>query len=138
MKYKVIKEFDSLKKGNVLENNEDPEIFSFEEETENSYKYVSYSEDIIKDLVKKSYLLELETEKEEDECTYCQDLENRICSTIDEIDSLLEQYQKDNDEVSEKFANGELPYCAKVEADTVHTNLTKVLNHIKEMLTIDE
>lgn len=137
MKYKVIKEFDSLKKGNVLENNEDPEIFSFEEETENSYKYVSYSEDIIKDLVKKGYLLELETE-EEDEFTYCQDLENRICSTIDEIDSLLEQYQKDNDEVSEKFASGELPYCAKVEADTVHTNLTKVLNHIKEMLTIDE
>ena len=36
--------------------------------------------------------------------------------------------------VSEKFANGELPYCAKVEADTVHTNLTKVLNHIKELL----
>lgn len=138
MKYKVIKEFDSLKKGNILENNEDPEIFSFEEETENSYKYVSYSEDIIKDLVKKDYLLELEAEKEEDECAYWQDLENRICSTIDEIDALLEQYQKDNDEVSERFANGELPYCAKVEADTVYTNLTKVLNHIKELLTIDE
>lgn len=136
MKYKVVKEFDSLKKGDILENsNEDPEIFFFEEETDTKYKYISYGKFIIDDLVADKYLTLIE---EEDECTYCQDLEDKICSTIDEIDSLLEQYQKDNNEVSEKFANGELPYCAKVEADTVHTNLTKVLNHIKEMLTIDE
>lgn len=134
MKYKVIKEFDSLKKGNVLENVEDPEIYSFEEETENTYKYVSYSEDIIKDLEDKGYLLPLEETVDKDNCTYCQELEDKICSVIDEIDSLLKQYQKDNEDVSEKFANGELPYCAKVEADTVHTNLTKVLNHIKELL----
>lgn len=134
MKYKVIKEFDSLKKGNVLENVEDPEIYSFEEETENTYKYVSYSEDIIKDLEDKGYLLPIEENVNEDNCTYCQELEDKICSVVDEIDNLLKQYQKDNEEVSEKFANGELPYCAKVEADTVHTNLTKVLNHIKELL----
>lgn len=134
MKYKVIKEFDSLKKGNVLENVEDPEIYSFEEETENTYKYVSYSEDIIKDLENKGYLLLIEETVNEDNCNYCQELENKICSVVDEIDDLLKQYQKDNEEVSEKFANGELPYCAKVEADTVHTNLTKVLNHIKELL----
>lgn len=134
MKYKVIKEFDSLKKGNVLENVEDPEIYSFEEETENTYKYVSYSEDIIKDLEDKGYLLPLEEIVSEDNCTYCQELEDKICSVVDEIDSLLKQYQEDNEDVSEKFANGELPYCAKVEADTVHTNLTKVLNHIKELL----
>lgn len=134
MKYKVIKEFDSLKKGNVLENVEDLEIYSFEEETENTYKYVSYSEDIIKDLEDKGYLLPIEENVNEDNCTYCQELEDKICSVVDEIDNLLKQYQKDNEEVSEKFANGELPYCAKVEADTVHTNLTKVLNHIKELL----
>lgn len=134
MKYKVIKEFDSLKKGNILENVEDPEIYSFEEETENTYKYVSYSEDIIKDLENKGYLLLVEENTDEDSCTYCQELEDKICSVVDEIDNLLKQYQKDNEEVSEKFANNELPYCAKVEADTVHTNLTKVLNHIKELL----
>lgn len=134
MKYKVIKEFDSLKKGNVLENVEDPEIYFFEEETENTYKYVSYSEDIIKDLENKGYLLLIEETVNEDNCNYCQELENKICSVVDEIDDLLKQYQKDNEEVSEKFANGELPHCAKVEADTVHTNLTKVLNHIKELL----
>lgn len=134
MKYKVIKEFDSLKKGDVLENVEDPEIYSFEEETENTYKYVSYSEDIIKDLENKGYLLLVEENTDEDSCTYCQELEDKICSVVDEIDNLLKQYQKDNEEVNEKFANDELPYCAKVEADTVHTNLTKVLNHIKELL----
>lgn len=137
MTYKVVKEFDSLKKGNLLTNsNEEPDIYVFEEETENRYVYVSYSTDIIDELEEKGYLIEIPDEDEENECTCnCVDV---IQSTIAEIDSLLEQYKKDNDEVNEKFANGELPYCAKVEADTVHTNLTKVLTHIKSMLTEDE
>ena len=49
-----------------------------------------------------------------------------------------EQYEKDNQEVTDKVANNELPYCVKVEADTVHANLTKVLTHIKDMLLENE
>ena len=132
MTYKVVKEFDSLKKGDLLNNQEDPEVFVYEKETENSYHYVSYSENIIDDLLNEGYLMEVE---EEDKS--CEDVDV-ICKVVDEIDRLLEQYQKDNDVVTEKFANNEVPYCAKVEADTVHKNLTKVLNHIKSMLISNE
>ena len=135
MKYKVVKEFDSLKKGDILENSkEDPEIFSFEEETDTKYKYVSYSKSIIDDLVAGKYLTLIEVEDECDcECV-CDCLRDKICSAIDEIDSLLEQYEADNKTVHEKFADNEIPYCAVVEADTVHKNLEKVLKHIKNIL----
>ena len=135
MKYKVVKEFDSLKKGDILENSkEDPEIFSFEEETDTKYKYVSYSKSIIDDLVAGKYITLIEVEDECDCECICDCLRDKICSAIDEIDSLLEQYEADNNTVHEKFADNEIPYCAVVEADTVHKNLEKVLTHIKNIL----
>ena len=134
MKYKVVKEFDSMKKGEVLSNTEDVDIFTFEEETDSSYRFISYSSNIIEDLVKKGYLIELKEESTEN----TEDLEDTICKVVDEIDSLIEQYNRDNEEVTEKVANNELPYCVKVEADTVHTNLIKVLTHIKDMLMENE
>ena len=136
MKYKVVKEFDSLKKGDILENNtEEPEIFAFEEETDTKYKYVSYSKSIIEDLVKAGYLTLIEVLDEDSDL---EELENKICSVVDEIDRLLDAYEKDNDEVHSKFGENKLPYCAVVEADTVHKNLSKVLTHIKDMLTDNE
>lgn len=135
MKYKVVKEFDSLKKGDILENsNEDPEIFSFEEETDTKYKYISYGKFIIDDLVADKYLTLIEDEDECDCECICECLRDKICSAIDEIDNLLEQYEADNETVHKKFADNEIPYCAVVEADTVHKNLEKVLTHIKNIL----
>ena len=135
MKYKVVKEFDSLKKGDILENSkEDPEIFFFEEETDTKYKYISYGKSIIDDLVANGYLTLIEVEDECDCECICDSLRDKICSAIDEIDSLLEQYEADNKTVHEKFADNEIPYCAVVEADTVHKNLEKVLTHIKNIL----
>lgn len=136
MKYKVVKEFDSLKKGDILENStEEPEIFAFEEETDTKYKYISYGKFIIDDLVKEGYLTLIEVL---DEDSNLEELENKICSVVDEIDRLLDAYEKDNDEVHSKFEENKLPYCAVVEADTVHKNLSKVLTHIKDMLTDNE
>lgn len=134
MKYKVIKEIGALKKGDILENSaKNPQLFSMEERTDNSYKYVSISDDIADVYVEDGYLLELTDSKEsdEDECL------DRIATAVDQIDSMLKQYEEDNASVTEKFSNNEIPYCAKVEADTVHFNLTKALNKIKSIL-VDE
>lgn len=138
MKYKVVKEFDSLKKGDILENSiEDPEIFSFEEETDTKYRYISFNKEAIDHLVDDKFLTLIEVEDEDITC-YSDYLENKICNTIDEIDKLIEQYNKDNESAHSKFENNEVPYCAVVEADTVHKNLIKVLSHIKDALTLDE
>ena len=128
MKFKVVKEFNSLSKGNILENSvENPEIFVFEEETENKYKYISFNEDFICELVDEGYLIEVDDENEDD----VEDIINKAVTLIDE---LIKQYDEDNEIVTEKFINNEVPYCAKLEADTVHFNLTKVLNKIRSVL----
>lgn len=131
MKFKVVKEFNSLKKGDILTNSEEtPDIFVFEEESDNKYRYISYNDVILYELEDQGYVIVLadEEDKSDEEM-------NTICKAIDEIDNLLEQYEQDNETVTEKFANNEIPFCAKVEADTVHYNLTKVLTKIKSILT---
>ena len=129
MKFKVVKEFDSLRKGDILESsNENPDVFVFEEETEDKYRYISYSENILDALEDEGYVIELDDDDDEEDL-------NVICKAIDEIDQLLEQYNEDNETITEKFANNEIPYCAKVEADTVHFNLTKALTKIRNILT---
>ena len=83
MKYKVVKEFDSLKKGDILENStEDPEIFSFEEETDTRYKYVSYSKSIIDDLVENKYLTLIEVRDEDEGTCYSDYLEDKIVGDV--------------------------------------------------------
>lgn len=132
MKFKVVKEFDSLRKGDILENSKEiPDIFVLEEETEDKYRYISYSENILDALEDEGYVTVID---ELDDVEDPEDLDV-ICKAVDEIDQLLKQYDKDNETVTEKFVNNEIPYCAKVEADTVHYNLTKVLTKIRSILT---
>lgn len=130
MKYKVIKEFNSLKKGDILENStEDPCIFSLEEETDNGYRYISMSDNIVDTYVEHGYLLEV---KEEDQSK--DDSLDRIAAAVNQIDNMLAEYEKDNADITNRFTNNEIPYCAKLEADTVHFNLIKALNKIKNIL----
>lgn len=128
MKYKVVKEFGSLKKGDILENSEDPQFFTLEEESDNVYRYISLSDTTVEAYVKDDYLAEV-IEDDEDE-----ELLNIISEAVDQIDEMIKQYDEDNALVTDKFSKNEIPYCAKVEADTVHYNLKKALNKIKSIL----
>lgn len=60
---------------------------------------------------------------------------DKINTTVEFIDSLLKQYEDDYKEVTQKYKEGKVQPCVKVEAETVYFNLTKVLNKIKEELT---
>ena len=61
--------------------------------------------------------------------------EDKINSTVEFIDKLLDQYEKDYKEVMDKYNEGNIQPCVKVEAETVYYNLTKVLNKVREELT---
>ena len=129
MKYKVIKEFANLKKGDILANSaEDPDMFSFVEETNCSCRAISMSSDYVDMYYEDGYLLCLE----EAECSKCPC--ECIARTLTLIRELKQQYKEDNDLVTQKYSENQLPYCAKLEADTVHSNLIKVLNKIEESL----
>lgn len=136
MKYKVIKEFGCLKKGDILENSvEEPEIFTFEEENDNKYRYFSISDDLLNEYIEDEYVIEItDTEEDDDEEFYADRLESLICKTVDEIDKLLESYEKDKEEAKTKYEAKQISTHDMVEAETVYANLEKVLNHIRAIL----
>lgn len=124
MKYKVIKEFGSAKKGDILEEDETG-LVSFYVEEGNMTRSMSLDYDTADFMCEEEYLLAIEDRNAQD----------KVNDTIELIDSLLEQYDQDAKDTVEKANRGEVQPCVRVEAETVYYNLNKVLNKIKESLT---
>ena len=128
--YKVIKEFGCAQKGDLLNENEEGLFeLAVEYNCDDCYssRSVCISSDVADTLALAGYLEELETEKE---CA----ADVKLREISEHIDEMLEQYEKDHAALLEEFEEGELPMCVKVEADTVYFNMTKVLNHIKDLI----
>ena len=115
MSYKVIKEFGSAKKGDVLAEDETGLVsFNVSEDTYDTADY----------LCEEGYLLSID-----DESKY------NVDATLELIDDLLEKYESNLKETNERANKGEIQPCVKLEAETVYYNLNKVLNKIKDTLT---
>ena len=78
------------------------------------------SVDYAKDLIEEGYLEEVEPTTTAG-----------FVNVFDEIDNLINRYQKDLDNIDIQMA-GE-PQCVKVEKTTVLTNIIAVLNHLKTL-----
>jgi HSP90 family molecular chaperone len=124
MEYTFKKDFGFFKANDVLTWNEDIDAFTMDVEDGNSFRSAMIDERTVEDL-RLEGLLEANAEPEND----------KINTTVEFIDSLLKQYEDDYKEVTQKYKEGKVQPCVKVEAETVYFNLTKVLNKIKEELT---
>ncbi|QOR56892.1 hypothetical protein [uncultured phage cr56_1] len=124
MEYTFKKDFGFFKANDVLTWNEDIDAFTMDVEEGNSFRSAMIDERTVEDL-RLEGLLEANVEPEND----------KINTTVEFIDSLLKQYEDDYKEVTQKYKEGKVQPCVKVEAETVYFNLTKVLNKIKEELT---
>lgn len=124
MEYTFKKDFGFFKANDVLTWNEDIDAFTMDVEEGNSFRSAMIDERTVEDL-RLEGLLEANAEPESD----------KINTTVEFIDSLLKQYEDDYKEVTQKYKEGKVQPCVKVEAETVYFNLTKVLNKIKEELT---
>ena len=60
--------------------------------------------------------------------------ETKLKEITDFVYQQIENCKKDNTVIANKFEKGEVQPCVKVESDTVHYNLLKVLNHIKDLI----
>lgn len=127
MKYKVIEDFGSAKKGDILDDEEYRELglVSFYIEDGNHTRVMSMDYDTADFFVEEGKLEELIEDK----------AANKIESTVELIDTLLEKYESDYADVMTKYKEGKVQPCVKVEAETVYFNLTKVLNKVKDCLT---
>lgn len=126
--YKVIKEFACAKKGDVLTYNEDSDLFEFDITSNGGYRTMFVDEETADEFVEEGFL---EAFDNEPKISIEEDKLNKVSEMIDEM---LDQYELDGKTVQDKYDKGEIPTCVKVEADTVHYNITKVLNKIKEVI----
>lgn len=58
----------------------------------------------------------------------------KLKKIADTIEKLILTYDNDHKNLMEEYNNGNVQTCVKVEAETVYTNLIKVLNKIKEIV----
>lgn len=123
MNYKVIKEFGSAKKGDVLAEDETG-LVSFNISEDNYTRMMSLDCDTADYLCEEGYLLSIN-----DKSKY------NVDATLELIDDLLKKYESNLKETNEKANKGEIQPCVKLEAETVYYNLNKVLNKIKDTLT---
>lgn len=126
--YKVIKTFNDLEKGDVLNRTEDDTFFiEKESQTEFGDKYFSIelSEETAEILENDGYLLGMNDEDEED---------SKLEEIKEYVDTLIDTYTNDFNSMMEAYNEGDIQTCVKVEAETVYHNLIKVLNSIKNKI----
>lgn len=130
--YKVIKEFASAQKGDMLTYNEDTNLYEFSMITENDNKkcsrYMCMDEETAEEFVESGNLLVVEDEDKEISAI------DKLCALSDLVDTLEAQYKKDHDDIVEAYNNQEIPTCVKVEADTVYFNMNQILKKVKEII----
>lgn len=130
--YKVIKEFASAQKGDMLAYNEDTNLYEFSMTTENDNekcsRYMCMDEETAEEFVESGNLLVIEDEDKEISAI------DKLCALSDLIDTLEAQYKKDHDDIVEAYNNQEIPTCVKVEADTVYFNMNQILKKVKEII----
>jgi hypothetical protein len=130
--YKVIKEFASAQKGDMLTYNEDTNLYEFSMTTENDNekcsRYMCMDEETAEEFVESGNLLVIEDEDKEISAI------DKLCALSDLIDTLEAQYKKDHDDLVEAYNNQEIPTCVKVEADTVYFNMNQILKKVKEII----
>ncbi len=130
--YKVIKEFASAQKGDMLTYNEDTNLYEFSMTTKNDNekcsRYMCMDEETAEEFVESGNLLVIEDEDKEISAI------DKLCALSDLIDTLEAQYKKDHDDIVEAYNNQEIPTCVKVEADTVYFNMNQILKKVKEII----
>lgn len=135
MKYKVVNDFGSLVKGDVIEERNGNYVF---EERVNidgftSYRYAEFDKEAIDEEVNEGNLIELQ----EIDPFYSEN-DKRVEDTLALLDTLDKKYRDDYNKLMEEYEQGNVPSCLKVEAETVYENLGKLVNTIKKSLKGEE
>lgn len=135
MKYKVVEDFGSLIKGDILEQRGD--VYVLEERINidgyTSYRYAEFDKEALDEEVKSGRIIIIE---DIDPVYY--EHAKAWGKTMDLLEELDKQYAKDYDNLMEEYANGNIPTCMKVEAETVYENMGKLVNTIRRSLKGEE
>lgn len=137
-KYKVIRDYDALSKGDIFELTPDNTYVCHVEEENDGCTYrstITVSLLYMAKAMKEGYVIELDPE---DTTNYKRLYEKYKASwdrTHDYLNKLADGYQNDINQTLAKYANNEIDECQKIERTTVYANLCKqcelTLNKLK-------
>lgn len=129
MKYKVVEDFGSLIKGDILEQRGD--VYVLEERINidgyTSYRYAEFDKEALDEEVNSGRIIIIEDEPVDENV-------KRLNDTIDLLNELDKKYYEDYTKLMEEYEKGDVPTCLKVEAETVYENLGKLVNAIRKTL----
>lgn len=126
MQYTFTKDYGFFKAGDILTWDKDINAFTMDEENENGFRVAMLDERTVEDIYEQGFL---STDKDQHNKA-----DETIDKTVELIDTLINKYESDYKEVIDKYSEGEIQPCVKVEAETVYYNLNKVLTKIKNTL----
>lgn len=126
MQYTFTKDYSFFKAGDILTWDRDINAFIMDVENENSFRAAMLDERTVEDIYEQGFL---STDKDQHNKA-----DETIDKTVELIDTLINKYESDYKEVIDKYSEGEIQPCVKVEAETVYYNLNKVLTKIKNTL----
>lgn len=137
--YKVIKDFSFAEKGDVFTKGKDLNLWELQKsevvsDTE-TYTSMAFDSSTMEELANKDYVIWYSEEAQEDDN---EDKCERRCDKLEKVkeyvNTLIDTYTKDYNELMKYYNEGNVQQCVKVEAETVYHNLNKVLNSIKDLL----
>jgi len=126
MQYTFTKDYGFFKAGDILTWDRDINAFIMDVENENGFRAAMLDERTVEDIYEQGFL---STDKDQHNKA-----DETIDKTVELIDTLINKYESDYKEVIDKYSEGEIQPCVKVEAETVYYNLNKVLTKIKNTL----
>lgn len=126
MQYTFTKDYSFFKAGDILTWDRDINAFIMDVENENGFRAAMLDERTVEDIYEQGFLF---TDKDQHNKA-----DETIDKTVELIDTLINKYESDYKEVIDKYSEGEIQPCVKVEAETVYYNLNKVLTKIKNTL----
>jgi hypothetical protein len=126
MQYTFTKDYGFFKAGDILTWDRDVNAFTIDVENENSFRSAMLDKRTVEDIYEQGFLSTDEDQHNKADET--------IDKTVELIDTLIDKYEADYKEVIDKYSEGKIQPCVKVEAETVYYNLNKVLTKIKDTL----
>lgn len=141
--YKVIKAFGCARVNDIFEHDSEFDVYVMSDEVNDeafdSIRSMCITAELAKDYANNGFL-------EEDSVVEIESADNaeaekykKVIDTLTkEITKLENKYKQRNEAVIKKYEAGKMPTCQKVEHDTVHFNLTKLLNRFKDILNGNE
>nr|DAH51551.1 MAG TPA: hypothetical protein [Caudoviricetes sp.] len=126
MQYTFTKDYGFFKAGDILTWDRDINAFTIDVENENSFRSAMLDKRTVEDIYEQGFLSTDEDQHNKADET--------IDKTVELIDTLIDKYEADYKEVIDKYSEGKIQPCVKVEAETVYYNLNKVLTKIKDTL----